>query len=47
VSELDGIVALLILVAVGLVWVAFEVKRLRDAIEPIASSRLVGALSRA
>lgn len=44
-SELDGVLALLILVAIVLAWVAREVQRLREDIEPLANSRLVRTLS--
>lgn len=44
-SELDGVLAALALVAIVLVWLAWEARKLRDAIEPLATSRLAVALS--
>lgn len=44
-SELDGIAALLVFVAVAIVWVGLEVKRLHDTLRPILESRTAQALA--
>jgi uncharacterized membrane protein YhaH (DUF805 family) len=45
ISELDGVLAMLALVAAVLVWLALEIRRLHDRIAPLAESRVVRALS--
>ncbi len=45
-SELDGVIALLLFVGVALVWLAVEVKRVHDVVRPLADSRIVQALAR-
>lgn len=44
-KELDGVLALLLVVVVALVWLGYEARKLRDAIEPIAESRIARAVS--
>jgi hypothetical protein len=45
-SETDGILALLILLIVAVIWLTVEVQKVRAAVEPIATSRLVETLAR-
>lgn len=44
-TELDGIAALLVFVAAAVLWVAFEVKRLHDTLQPILESRIAQTLA--
>lgn len=44
--ELEGVYALLLLLAVVVGWVAVEIRRVYVAVQPIADSRVVQALTR-
>lgn len=44
-TELDGILALLLVVIVALVWLGSEAKKLRDAVESITESSIGRAVT--